>query len=76
MGHSAIEQENPDFRDNLLFYEFFDGDTGKGLGAAHQTGWTALVALLLRTYPTARTADTEAPPAPVEAALPEPVGAR
>jgi hypothetical protein len=59
-----------------LFYEFFDGDTGKGLGAAHQTGWTALVAPLLRTYPTARTADAAEPPPPVEAALPEPVGAR
>ena len=30
-----------------LFYEYFDGDTGRGLGAAHQTGWTALVAVLL-----------------------------
>ena len=75
-GDSAIEQENPDFRDNLLFYEFFDGDTGKGLGAAHQTGWTALVSLLLRTYPTARTADAAAPPTPVTAALPEPAAAR
>ena len=75
-GDSAIEQENPDFRDNLLFYEFFDGDTGKGLGAAHQTGWTALVSLLLRTYPTARTADAAAPPTPVAAALPEPAAAR
>ncbi|HXC13832.1 MAG TPA: glucosidase [Stellaceae bacterium] len=75
-GDSPIQQENPDFGDNLLFYEFFDGDTGKGLGAAHQTGWTALVAPLLRTYPTARTADAAEPPPPVEAALPEPVGAR
>ena len=75
-GDQAIQQEDPHFRDNLLFYEFFDGDTGKGLGAAHQTGWTALVALLLRTYPTARTADSAVPPAPVKAALPEPVGAR
>jgi hypothetical protein len=33
--------------DPLLFYEYFDGDTGRGLGAAHQTGWTALVAELL-----------------------------
>ena len=75
-GDSAIEQHDPGFRDNLLFYEFFDGDTGKGLGAAHQTGWTALVSLLLRIYPTARTADTAVPPPPVEVALPEPVGAR
>jgi hypothetical protein len=34
------------WRDLLLFYEYFDGDTGAGLGASHQTGWTALVALL------------------------------
>jgi hypothetical protein len=32
-----------------LFYEYFHGETGCGLGAAHQTGWTALVALLLRS---------------------------
>ena len=35
------------FRDNVLFYEYFHGDTGRGLGASHQTGWTALVAKLL-----------------------------
>ena len=43
-------QENPHFRDHLLFHEFFHGDDGHGLGASHQTGWTALVALLLRDY--------------------------
>ena len=36
-----------DFRDHHLFYEFFHGDTGQGLGASHQTGWTALIANLL-----------------------------
>ena len=36
------------FRDNVLFYEYFHGDTGHGLGAAHQTGWSGLVALLLQ----------------------------
>ncbi|MGH7031171.1 MAG: hypothetical protein ACREEZ_12175, partial [Stellaceae bacterium] len=74
-GGSSVEQNDPNFRDHVLFHEFFDGDTGKGLGAAHQTGWTALVALLLRTYPTARTAEI-APPPSAEAVLPEPVGAR
>ncbi|MCA9795130.1 MAG: hypothetical protein KC910_25150, partial [Candidatus Eremiobacteraeota bacterium] len=34
----------PEFRDLVLFYEYFDAETGKGLGASHQTGWTALVA--------------------------------
>ena len=35
------------FRNEHLFYEFFDGDNGKGLGASHQTGWTALIANLI-----------------------------
>jgi hypothetical protein len=40
-------QTDPHFRDYLLFHEFFHGDHGTGLGACHQTGWTALVAKLL-----------------------------
>jgi hypothetical protein len=47
-GDNALLQNDPYFRDHVLFYEFFNGDTGKGLGAAHQTGWTGLVALLLQ----------------------------
>jgi len=38
---------NPNWRDHVLFYEYFDGDTGRGLGASHQTGWTALVVRLV-----------------------------
>jgi hypothetical protein len=57
-GKSPLEQEDPNFRDNLLFYEFFHGDTGQGLGASHQTGWTALVALMLRSYAPTATAET------------------
>jgi hypothetical protein len=38
---------DPWFRDHLLFHEYFHGDTGRGLGANHQTGWTGLVAMLL-----------------------------
>ena len=38
---------NSDFKDRLWFHEYFDGDNGKGLGAIHQTGWTALVANLI-----------------------------
>jgi hypothetical protein len=38
--------EDPHWQDLLLFYEYFHGDNGAGLGASHQTGWTALVALL------------------------------
>ena len=40
-------QTDPAWKDNLLFYEYFHGDNGAGLGAMHQTGWTALVADLL-----------------------------
>jgi len=40
-------QEDPHWRDLILFYEYFDGDTGVGLGASHQTGWTGLVASLI-----------------------------
>ena len=39
-----------DWREHLLFYEYFDGDTGRGLGASHQTGWTALVAKLIQQH--------------------------
>lgn len=46
-GHPKLNQDEH-FRDYLLFHEYFHGDTGKGLGASHQTGWTALVALLWR----------------------------
>jgi hypothetical protein len=38
---------DPTWRDELLFFEYFHGDTGAGLGASHQTGWTALVANLI-----------------------------
>jgi hypothetical protein len=46
-GDNALFQQDPAFRDHLLFHEYFHGDTGRGVGAAHQTGWTGLVALLL-----------------------------
>ena len=46
-GRSKKFQEDPHWRDLLLFYEYFHGDTGEGLGASHQTGWTALVASLI-----------------------------
>lgn len=47
-GDCRLLQDDPHFRDHLLFHEFFHGDTGRGLGASHQTGWTGLVALLLQ----------------------------
>ncbi len=41
---------DPHFRDYILFHEYFHGDNGRGLGASHQTGWTGLVATLLRPH--------------------------
>jgi hypothetical protein len=41
-------QRDPHWRDLLLFFEYFHGDDGSGLGASHQTGWTGLVANLLQ----------------------------
>jgi hypothetical protein len=46
-GGSRKFQEDPHWKDHLLFYEYFHGDNGAGLGASHQTGWTALVAALI-----------------------------
>jgi hypothetical protein len=46
-GDNAIAQTSPSFKNLVLFYEFFHGDTGAGLGASHQTGWTGLVAKLM-----------------------------
>ncbi|MGH7054870.1 MAG: MGH1-like glycoside hydrolase domain-containing protein, partial [Stellaceae bacterium] len=46
-GGSPLHRDDPLFRDHLLFYEYFHGDTGRGVGASHQTGWTGLIALLL-----------------------------
>jgi hypothetical protein len=41
-------QHNPHWRDLILFYEYFHGDNGAGIGASHQTGWTGLVAKLIQ----------------------------
>lgn len=51
-GDEELYQTKPGFTDNLLFYEYFDGDTGRGLGASHQTGWTGLVAKLIQPIQT------------------------
>ncbi len=47
-GANEHFQQDPHWRDYVPFHEFFHGETGAGLGASHQTGWTALVALLLQ----------------------------
>jgi hypothetical protein len=46
-GNEPRLQHDPHFRDYVLFYEYFHGDSGRGVGASHQTGWTGLVAKLL-----------------------------
>jgi hypothetical protein len=46
-GPEGTFQDDPHWKDLILFYEYFHGDTGGGLGASHQTGWTALVASLI-----------------------------
>jgi hypothetical protein len=46
-GREKKFQDDPHWRDHVLFYEYFHADTGAGLGASHQTGWTALVACLI-----------------------------
>ncbi len=43
-GGTAKFQDDPHWRDLILFYEYFHGDNGAGLGASHQTGWTGLIA--------------------------------
>jgi hypothetical protein len=49
-GGSEKFQTDPHWRDYILFYEYFHGDNGAGLGASHQTGWTGLVATLIELY--------------------------
>jgi hypothetical protein len=51
-GAARKFQDDPHWRDCLLFYEYFHGDNGAGLGASHQTGWTALVASLIDEWRT------------------------
>jgi Glycosyl hydrolase family 63 C-terminal domain len=46
-GGTPMFQDDPDWRDLLLFYEYFHGDNGAGLGASHQTGWTGVIAALM-----------------------------
>jgi len=64
-GGTERLQTDPAWKDNLFFNEYFHGDNGAGLGAAHQTGWTALVADLILRPPHAGPtlqADTDVPP--------------
>jgi hypothetical protein len=49
-GGAEKFQRDPCWRDDLLFYEYFHGDNGAGIGASHQTGWTGIVALLIEIF--------------------------
>jgi mannosylglycerate hydrolase MGH1-like protein len=81
-GDDRRYAEDPAWRDRVLFYEYFDGDNGRGCGASHQTGWTSLVAKSLEEIATnhsrqlreALIPQTAAPPAgaPSSSALPVP----
>jgi hypothetical protein len=51
-GSTHTFQEDPHWRDCLLFYEYFHGENGAGLGASHQTGWTGGIARLLHVFAT------------------------
>jgi hypothetical protein len=48
-GSAEVFQTDPHWRDLILFYEYFHGDNGAGIGASHQTGWTGLVAWLIKS---------------------------
>jgi hypothetical protein len=49
-GTARKFQEDPHWRDYPLFYEYFHGDTGEGVGASHQTGWTGVIARLMHLF--------------------------
>ncbi len=57
-GGTAKFQDDPHWRDLILFYEYFHGDNGAGLGASHQTGWTGVIARLMDLFGRATAADT------------------
>jgi len=59
LGDNPRVQNDPHFRDYILFHEYFHGDTGRGVGASHQTGWTGLVAKLLQPRRRADTASVD-----------------
>jgi hypothetical protein len=53
-GGTAKFQEDPHWKDLILFYEYFHGDNGAGLGASHQTGWTGIIARVMHLFATTR----------------------
>ena len=51
-GGTRKFQSDPNWRDLILFYEYFHGDNGAGIGASHQTGWTGVMARLMHIFAT------------------------
>jgi hypothetical protein len=49
-GDNPLYQQDPHFNDLILFYEYFHGDSGRGVGASHQTGWTGVIADLIQAF--------------------------
>jgi hypothetical protein len=58
-GGTAKFQDDPHWRDLILFFEYFHGDNGAGLGASHQTGWTGLIARLIDVFGRIEAKDVE-----------------
>jgi hypothetical protein len=56
-GGTKTFQEDPHWKDYILFYEYFHGDNGAGLGASHQTGWTGIIARTLDRFARTQSAD-------------------
>jgi hypothetical protein len=56
-GASRTFQDDPHWRDLILFYEYFHADNGAGLGASHQTGWTGIVARAMHLFATSTAAE-------------------
>jgi hypothetical protein len=56
-GGATKFQEDPHWRDYILFYEYFHGDNGAGIGASHQTGWTGIIARALDLFARVNAAD-------------------
>ena len=54
-------QEDPHWRDLVLFYEYFHGDNGAGIGASHQTGWTGCIARIMQLNAVIAAEDLQAP---------------
>jgi hypothetical protein len=65
-GGSKKFSDDPRWKDNVLFFEYFHGDNGAGIGASHQTGWTALIPALMHLFATLRPEMLLAPDHPLD----------